>query len=289
MINVRRTTLDPILVGAARQAGATIRDRARVAGVIWEDGCAVGVRGQDESGAAFEERGRLLVGADGRHSLVAREVQAPEYNQVECPTGAIYAYYGGIGPSKVGTEVLQVAFGPQCMTLCCPCDGGLHVILLAVPAAEFNQMHANDVGAFESRLRTVTTLAPRLNGAQMVGKLHPAGMREVRGYFRRPFGPGWALVGDSGAVPHPALGHGIADALRSAELLHDNVEAAWAAGQPPEARLENYQRTRDAENTGLYYFSFRLSQVDPWRDPQVAAMLSGQARPPMPAAATAQA
>jgi len=278
LMNVRRTTLDPILVKAAFDAGAAVRHQVHVESLIWEDGRAVGVKGRDQSGAGFEERARLIVGADGRHSTVGRVVQPREYNNMECTTGAIYAYYEGIRPSDAGGEILQIAFGPQCLALCCPTDGGLFVVMLIVGTEEFNQMPVSDPRAFEARLRTIPTLAPRLEGARRAGKLHPAGPREVRGYFRQPYGPGWALVGDAGAVPHPALGHGIADALRSSELLYQFVEAAWAAGEPAEARLGNYQRIRDAENTGPYYFSYRISKIDPWRDPEVVAMLSGQGR-----------
>lgn len=271
ILSVRRTTLDPILVDAAASAGATVRHRATVEALVWEEGRVVGVRGRDAAGRDFAERARLVVGADGRHSTVAQQVAAPEYDVLACPTGALYAYYRDVGPTAAGTDVVQFAEGPECDVLCCPCDGGVHVVLLIVSAAEFDRLNAAGPAAYEARLRTIPTFAPRLAGAKREGKLYRGSPRELRGYFRRPFGPGWALVGDAGYYAHPAAANGIADALRSADLVHGLVERAWAAGRPAEAALDEYQATRDAENAGPYHHSYRLGQINPFRDPELAA------------------
>jgi 2-polyprenyl-6-methoxyphenol hydroxylase-like FAD-dependent oxidoreductase len=276
IMSVRRTSLDPLLVRAAQQAGVTVRQPARVADLLWEDGRVSGVRGVDATGNAFEERSRLVVGADGRHSTVARRVRAAEYSVLECSSGALYAYMRGIGPSVAGADVLQFASGPGCDALCCPCDGGLHVVLLIVDAAEFARIRAAGPAAYEARLRTIPTLAPRLVGASRASKLYPASPREVRGYFRHPFGPGWALVGDAGYYAHPAAANGIADALRGTELVHSLVEQAWVEGQPAETHLDAYQRTRDDENAAEFEFSYRLGKVNPFEDPEVAAAVTQQ-------------
>jgi 2-polyprenyl-6-methoxyphenol hydroxylase-like FAD-dependent oxidoreductase len=271
LLSVRRTALDPILVRAAERAGSVVRQPASVEALIWDGDRVVGVRGRDDGGRAFEERARLVVGADGRHSIVARQVGAPEYNVVESPSAAIYSYFRGIGPTVAGAEVLQFAAGPECDVLCCPCDGGVHVVLLILAPAEFARIISAGPDAYEERLRTVPTLAPRLETAERVSKLHGAGTREVRGYFRQPFGPGWALAGDAGYYAHPAAANGIADALRSAELVHALVERAWDEGQPAETYLDEYQQTRDAENTPEFYQSYRLGKINPFSNPEPAS------------------
>jgi flavin-dependent dehydrogenase len=277
LLCVRRTSLDPILVRAAMDAGGTVRHGVTVDTLLWEDGRVVGVRGRDRAGGTIEERARLVVGADGRHSLVARQVHAREYNVLHCTSGVVYAYFRGIGPTVKGSDVLQFASGPRCEVLCCPCDGGLHVVLLIVGRDEFAHLSLRQPALFEDRLRTIPTFAPRLAGAERVGRLHPGSPRELRGYFRQPYGAGWALAGDAGYYAHPASANGIADALRSAEILHALVEQAWATGRPAEACLEEYQRTRDAENLKAFQFSYRLSSVNPFDDPEVAAAFTGGA------------
>ena len=69
--------------------------------------------------------------------------------------------------------------------------------------------------------RTVARVAPEL-AERLAGAPSSAGYRMFagrRGWMRRPFGPGWALVGDAGYFKDPISAHGITDALRDAELL----------------------------------------------------------------------
>jgi 2-polyprenyl-6-methoxyphenol hydroxylase-like FAD-dependent oxidoreductase len=275
ILSVRRTVLDPLLVRAAEHAGVTVRSQVHVETLLWENDRVVGVGGRDKTGHSFTERARLVIGADGRHSLVAQQVHAAEYNVVECENGVFYAYFAGIGPTVAGADVLQYASGPECDELCCPCDGGLHVVLLNVSRDEFLHINAQGPGAYEARLHTIPSLAPRLQHAKRVSKLHPASPREMRGYFRTPFGPGWVLVGDAGYYAHPAAANGIADTLRAAALVHGLVEQAWVENQAAEMELAEYQRVRDAENIENFYFSYRLSKVNPFTDPEVAAAVSG--------------
>jgi 2-polyprenyl-6-methoxyphenol hydroxylase-like FAD-dependent oxidoreductase len=275
---VRRTVLDPILVGAAARAGATVRHGARVEGLLWEDGRVVGVRLRDAADGPVEERALLVVGADGRHSVVARLADAPEYDALESESGGIHAYFRGVGPSSAGADALQFASGRGCDALCCPCDGALHVVLLIVRGDEFARLGGQGPTAYEARLRTIPALAPRLKAAERVGAVYRASPRELRGYFRRPFGPGWALAGDAAYHAHPAPANGIADALRAAELLHGGVERAWSTGQPAETHLAEYQRVRDEESAEAFHASFRLGKVNPFDDPELAATIVGDRR-----------
>jgi 2-polyprenyl-6-methoxyphenol hydroxylase-like FAD-dependent oxidoreductase len=268
LLSVRRTILDPLLGRAATETGASFRFGARVDDLIWQDGRVVGVRGVS-AGEPFEARGRLVVGADGRRSIVARKATASEYNAVPSLGVAIYAYFRGVGPTTAGADVLQFASGPGCDILCCPCDGGLHIVLLIVSPEEYKRI--DNETAYEARLRTVPTFAPRLTSATRASRLFRAPAREIRGYFRKPYGPGWALVGDAGYYAHPAAANGIHDALRSAELLHEQVERAWGEGLSAETYLEQYQTTRDAENEEPYYSSYQQGSVNPFRNPEVAA------------------
>ena len=274
---VRRATLDPLLVQNAASAGVSVRDDAWVQDVVWEEGRVSGVVLQDQTGVHCESS-RLVVGADGRHSTIARLVQAREYNVLPSPTGVCYAYFSGVSPAQAGAGSLQLASGPGCEVLCAPCDGNLHVVLLIVDGEEFNRINKTGSGAYVERLRTIPTFAPRLTEAQQVSTLYRASPNELRGFYRVPFGPGWALAGDAGYHPHPAAAGGIADALRSAELLHSAVEEAWSAGKPAEAFLADYQKIRDAENAGPYAYSYSIGRTNPFKDPELAAVIIGLSR-----------
>ena len=73
----RRTVLDKILVDAAVEAGAELRQDLIVEDLVIDSGQVTGIRGRMKSGnASVTESARLVVGADGKHSLVARQAQA---------------------------------------------------------------------------------------------------------------------------------------------------------------------------------------------------------------------
>src|SRR6478735_1786210 len=77
----RRTVLDKLLVEAAAEAGAEIREEFTVDEVVIEDGRVTGIRGHDKGGATVTELARVVVGADGRYSHVASAVSPEQYNE----------------------------------------------------------------------------------------------------------------------------------------------------------------------------------------------------------------
>jgi flavin-dependent dehydrogenase len=92
----RRTVLDALLVDAARAAGAEVRERFVVEDLVTADDRVIGVRGRTDGGATVQERARLVVGADGRHSLVARRVDPPIDREAPPCSVAVYTYWSGV-------------------------------------------------------------------------------------------------------------------------------------------------------------------------------------------------
>jgi flavin-dependent dehydrogenase len=97
-------------------------------------------------------------------------------------------------------------------------------------------------------------LAGAVRGARLDAKLRP--FAGVRGFLRRAWGPGWALVGDAGYFKDPSTAHGITDALRDAELL------ARAVARGTDAALAGYQSSRDAAALGLFEVTDRIASFD---------------------------
>ncbi len=77
----RRTVLDKILVDAADEAGAEVREAFTVEGLEFDAGRVVGIRGRGRDGRTVVERASIVVGADGRHSMVAEAVGAEAYDE----------------------------------------------------------------------------------------------------------------------------------------------------------------------------------------------------------------
>ncbi len=77
----RRTVLDQLLVDAAVEAGAELREGFNVDEIVAADGAVIGIQGHVKGGATVTERARVVIGADGRHSLVAKTVQPEQYER----------------------------------------------------------------------------------------------------------------------------------------------------------------------------------------------------------------
>ena len=93
VVVARRTVLDALLVDAAREAGAEVREHVTIEGLDTEDGRVVGIRGRTSDGGTIAERARLVVGADGKHSIVARSVAATATREDPPRSIAYYAYW----------------------------------------------------------------------------------------------------------------------------------------------------------------------------------------------------
>ena len=92
----RRLILDKLLVDAAAEAGAEIREGFTVENVLVEDGRVVGITGRSRDGKSVTERAQVVVGADGLHSLVADVVQAERYHEKPPLLAAYYSYWSGL-------------------------------------------------------------------------------------------------------------------------------------------------------------------------------------------------
>jgi 2-polyprenyl-6-methoxyphenol hydroxylase-like FAD-dependent oxidoreductase len=267
----RRVLLDGLLVDAAREAGAEVRERFVVEEVLVEDGRVTGIRGREKGGPPVTERARLVVGADGKHSLVAKTVRAAVTHERPPLTMACYAYWEGV-PVTGG---LMADRGRR-MVGAWPTNDGLLMTYVALPIA--------DADAFRD---LETSLLAALDQVGDLGERVRAGRRAERvratidlpNRFVHPHGPGWALAGDAGLVMDPVTGQGIADAFRDAELLADAADAGLAGRRPMTAAMEGYRRARDRASLPMYRMTLDLAAFNPRRPEQVLLMRALAGRP----------
>src|SRR5579884_137751 len=92
----RRKVLDNILVEAAVEAGVELREAFAVQEILMDGDRVTGIRGRTSSGATIAEQARIVIGADGIHSIVARTVQAAEYHTKPTLDCAYYTYHSGV-------------------------------------------------------------------------------------------------------------------------------------------------------------------------------------------------
>jgi flavin-dependent dehydrogenase len=229
------------LQGAASAAGAQVRERTRVTAVIQENGRVAGVKA-DHEGRTTEIRARWVVGADGRHSTIARLCAAEEYLGYDWPRGAYWAYWepSGVWNSEQYPFDFLIRFVGRARRLIFTTDDGQLLLGTMPPIEDARRWRTTDhTAAYLDDLRSDPVFGPLVAESRLASPV--VGTVRERFYFRQAAGPGWALVGDAGHHKDPLIGWGIAEALVQAKQL----AAAIATGR--EAAVERYWRQRDVD------------------------------------------
>jgi 2-polyprenyl-6-methoxyphenol hydroxylase-like FAD-dependent oxidoreductase len=260
----RRYLLDTILVEAAAEAGATVETGCTVEDLLVEDGVVCGVRARDDTGATITERARLVVGADGLRSRVARLVDAPMLDDRGVLHAGWYAYWHGI--DVPGMEAF-VRGEEKCAAI--PTNDGLTCIPVVFPARRFDEVHADVEGHYLAVLDQ-TPLGEQARAGGREGRWHAAG--PLPNHLRQPVGPGWALVGDAGIHHDPITAHGITHAFVGAQQLADAVGPALAGETSMDDALTAYHRARDEDVLPMLDLTCTVAAPGPF-PPEMVALL----------------
>ena len=213
----RRTVLDSLLVNAAAEAGVEVREGFTVDELLVTDDTVVGVRGHGRDAKPVEERARVVIGADGVNSFVARAVRAPEYDVRPVAACGYYSYFSGVAQDDIELYVRDhCAFGGA------PTNDGLHLVMVNWPARDFPAVRADIEGHVWRALEAAPDFAARVREGRREEKWY--GTAGVPGYFRKPYGKGWALVGDASYNRDPITAQGISDAFIDAEMLATSAQ-----------------------------------------------------------------
>ncbi len=263
----RRTVLDRLLVDAAVEAGAELRTGFVVDEVLATEGTVTGIRGHEKGGPPVAERGRVVIGADGRHSLVARTVHAEQYNERRSQLAMYYAYWSSLPAEGFDTTIR--AEGRRGWAAI-PTHDDLTVVPFGWPVEEFHANRSDIEANFLTAIELAPEFAERVSTATRESRF--IGSADLPGYLRKPFGSGWALVGDAAYHKNPITAMGINDAFRDAELLTAALDDAIAERRAFAEGMSDYQRVRDREALPVYEFTDDFAQLRP-PPPELAQLL----------------
>jgi len=241
---IRRELLDPELLAAAAAAGADVAHGARVTDLVaGTDGSVCGVRGIDPSGQSWEARARLVIGADGLRSLVARRLGLAR--RLPWPRRlALVAHYDGVRGCGPRGEMHVATDG---FVGIADVGAGVTTVAAVFPASRATEMSGR-AGAFLERwLGGQPHLADRFRDARPLHPVRATG--PFASHARRAWAPGALLVGDAADFFDPFTGEGIYSALRGGELAASAAVASLGADRERDARehLRAYGRARRAE------------------------------------------
>lgn len=253
----RRTVLDKLLLDAARDAGAEVREGFSVREIILDGERVTGIRGQSRDGEKVDADARIVVGADGKSSIVAETIGAEEYNVRASTTCGYYSYW----KTETPIEHAELHIKNKRGVFIFPTNDGEVCVGSEWCADEWDTFRADPEANILLALDSVSEIAPRVRAGMRTEKIF--GMKTPHSFYRKPFGPGWALVGDAGYHKDPVTGIGITDSFRDAQLLADVIDAGFAGKQPLEEALAGYQQQRDAATQLMYEVTAQLATLDP--------------------------
>jgi 2-polyprenyl-6-methoxyphenol hydroxylase-like FAD-dependent oxidoreductase len=252
---VRRITLDEILVRRARAVSGVelreaatairlIRDRDRVSGVAWK-----------EAGGTGEVRARVVVGADGVHSFVAKEAGASAESTEPVHRAMYYAYFRGVAHAE--GPAAEFHYRGNSLVYCFPCDGELTLLASSVPIALFGEFKRSPEQKFFDEIRSMSALVPRLSKAECEGDVRGTGT--IPGYLRVPYGMGWAVVGDAGMIMDPWSGQGMDQASTHATILARRLNEYLDEKTDWQTAMQAYHRERNEFSVNTYHRTCRFA------------------------------
>ncbi len=253
-----REVLDPILLDAARRAGADVQEETHVVDLVRGAGGRVtGVVVLAASGARRTLEARLVVGADGLNSVVARRLGlarrwplprrlalVAHFRNVEDMTdfGEMHvARDGYVGLADVGSGLVNVS--------------------AVFPERAARAIAADREAFFAGWLARQPQLGPRFANARRIDAVRAVG--PFASHARRSWAPGALLVGDAADFFDPFTGEGIYSALRGGEVAADYAGAALVAATSREAdaALAAYHRARRHEFGGKWVVERAIGAV----------------------------
>ena len=249
----RRFLLDSLLIQFAQEQNVEFRDRCTLKDVLFENDRCVGVRIKNSNGQYEDVHAKLVIGADGMRSSVAKQVGAQYVVNQPTLTGVYYAIWDiqrGYELYECGNNWVGVI----------PSNDSL-IVPVYYPIEDFDLIKGNALQEYLSVIADVVPdLRDQMSESNQIGKLWGTG--DQQNFFRKASGPGWALVGDSAHHKDSITAFGITDGIAQAELLANAIATTIDEPDALDAALAEYEQTLLKEMYPSYQETLDLANTE---------------------------
>jgi len=238
---VRRIVLDDILIRHIKEIpDVELKEGVKVTGLILTNDSVAGVKWEkaDKKG---KFAAKVIVGADGVNSFMAKEVNAEAEYQQPVTRAMYYAYYKGLQSNE--GPAAEFHYRGNTLAYCFPCDSYLTLIAVSIPIDQFTSFKRNVEEEFNGIVNSMSALSERFKNAEREGPIRGSG--SIPGYLRIPYGNGWALVGDAGMVMDPWSGQGIDQATTHSVLLAESLDKYISGKNDWKSAMASYHTARN--------------------------------------------
>jgi len=235
-----RADLDALLLDAARAAGAAVV-HGRVEDLTFERGRASGVVIRNEAGERQTLPARIIVGADGSGSLVAKKLglTRPTRGVRRFAVGGHYSGFGDLG------GYVEMYVGAGAYFAINPLDAGRANVMVVVPDRALAQWSSDvdeglrgkaaDLGRGHRSFAETARIGPRVSVGPLAHRV------------RAPIAPGALLIGDAAGFLNPFTGQGVFLALSAAARASTAIVRAFERSDEEETAFAAYADWRTAD------------------------------------------
>lgn len=220
--NVERDVFDAMLLEHARQLGVEVLERTTARRVVFEDDRALGVEIEQLDGGTRTLRGRFVVDATGRRTLLGSQVRLVEHDVMrrQC---AMYARFQGVHlvqPALSGYAYLHVlndlAWGWQI-----PLRNNVTSIGIVGPCGQFRRANTSSDMFFEGMIADNWIIKHAMGTSYRISPWIVVSDYSYR--LRQLYGSGWLLIGDASGFVDPIFSSGVDIAMYSAVFAYESI------------------------------------------------------------------
>lgn len=232
----RRILLDALLMEVAAEEEVEIVDWCRVTEIQTRNGQACGVKGERGGGREVSWTAKVIVGADGSESVVAKQMKMPRYKEYRAL--AVRGYYRQVLGIRGNIEIHFPEEVLPGYVWFHPTETSQTNVGLALPMDVVKQ---GNIKPKQALLRALESpeLKERFAFAEQMGEIE-TGVLPVGNPMREIHGDGFLLVGDAAGLVNPCSSDGTTNAIISARIAGQVLAKACAGEVWDEATLREY-------------------------------------------------